>query len=209
MEAGASAAGLRGRLVSSLRPQDLLLARDATAAGDAFSVLLNLARAATAPVALVATRTSPAALRRTRVAAVVIDGLSEGDVAEGVREAVRDGARVVLVECLHALEFASGVCPTEFVKGVLGMDEGVAVCAVWPVGVARGGGLGRNGEGVDAQVLAELAHVVVDLAALATGVAVDVDGLVRVAKEGGRWRRNPATSTFRYRITDSSVKFYC
>lgn len=101
--------------------------------------------------------------------------------------------RVVVIECLHALRFSFAVDPSAFVRSLSALDPTVSVIMAAPIGCGIDG---------DLSSITTLAHNVIDLSDLRTGVATDIDGLIAVSKSNGRWISNPQHR--RYKITDTS-----
>lgn len=98
---------------------------------------------------------------------------------------------LVVIECLHALRFSFAVDPCAFVRSLTAIDPSISIIIAAPVAC----GIDR-----DLSSITSLAHNVIDLSDLRTGVATDIDGHVVVSKSNGRWLSDPQQR--RYKITD-------
>ena len=117
------------------------------------------------------------------------------DILRAVGEVV--GCRsVVLVECLHALKFVFGINPAAFVRSLSSLHEGISVIACAPTGCD-----------LDEEItsLVTVGDMIIELTDLRTGYAEDIDGMIRVAREGGRWIDGSAR---RYKITTTGFNIY-
>lgn len=104
---------------------------------------------------------------------------------------------VVAIECIHALKMVFGVDPSAFVRSLLLPELQLNVIASCPT---------QCGIDEDICSLSDIADAVIDLSDLKTGVAADVDGTMRIAKEGGRWQ--PRNTWNRYFVTDAALKIH-
>lgn len=99
--------------------------------------------------------------------------------------------RLVVIECLHSLRFSFAVDPSAFIRSLSAIDPSISIIMAAPVAC----GIDR-----DLSSITSLAHNVIDLSDLRTGVATDIDGHIVVAKSNGRWLSDPQQR--RYKITD-------
>lgn len=106
-------------------------------------------------------------------------------------------ARVILIECLHALRYTFDVDPAAAVRSLLSHNTGLSVVAVAPV---------VPDLRLDLTNLSQLAENVIDLRDLRTGTAPDVDGLITVTKRDGKWTQSEQQR--RYKITDNNFTIY-
>lgn len=104
---------------------------------------------------------------------------------------------MVVIECSYSLKYVFGVDPVAFIHALLGGDGPLSVLVACPAGF---------GDADDLDELADLADGVVDLRDLQTGVAEDMDGLIEVAKEHGRWAAD--VKSYRYHAVDSSFEIF-
>ncbi|PXF46472.1 hypothetical protein BWQ96_03707 [Gracilariopsis chorda] len=106
-------------------------------------------------------------------------------------------AKVIVVECVHALQTVFAVDILPFIKTLTTMQKGLSVMLSAPVHC-----------GIDRQIatLADMADTIIDLNNLQTGYAPDVDGTLKLVKQQGKWQLN--SSTNRYKITEPSFKIY-
>ena len=109
----------------------------------------------------------------------------------------KNNAKVVIIECLQALKFTFGVCPSAYVRTLLSNNSGIAVIAAAPTEC-----------GVDGDVasLEDIADNVIDLNDLRTGAAVDVSGTYVMTKTAGKWAISP--NELKYRATTSSFQLF-
>lgn len=104
---------------------------------------------------------------------------------------------VVIVECVQALKMVFGVDPSGFSRSLLLPEFRLNVIIGCPT---------QCGVDADIRSLEDIADVIFDLSDLQTGVSMDVDGIVRIAKEGGRWQSRNAWS--RYSLTEAALKIH-
>lgn len=213
----------------------LTLVRDATDASDSIPLVLNIAKTLTNPtrpatsapgVLFLSTRSRsqyiegdaihshPVLSRAAAVATATCVSLdpytvqtpafatSELDFQRELTNKVIDtahqqGLHLVVIECVYSLKAIFGVNPSAFVRSLLSPAVNLSVLAACPTGCSIDG---------DIASLSDIADSVFDLQDLQTGVATDVDGMLRVAKEKGRWK--PAAYARRYQVTDASLKIY-
>lgn len=104
--------------------------------------------------------------------------------------------RLVVIECLHALRFAFAVDPSAFVRTLTTLrPNGLAVILAAPIAC---------GIDDDLSSIAYIADNVIDLTDLRTGIAIDIDGLITVSKQNGKWQKN--SQSRRYKITETAFK---
>lgn len=101
--------------------------------------------------------------------------------------------RLIVIECLHALRFSFAVDPSAFVRSLTAIDPSLSIIMAAPVAC---------GIDKDLSSITSLAHNVIDLLDLRTGVATDIDGHVVVSKSNGQWLSHPQQR--RYKITDKT-----
>lgn len=213
----------------------LTLVRDGTEASDSFPLVLNIAKTLTTPatsgnapagVIFLSTRSRsqyaepdeihayPVLSRAASVATASCVSLdpytmqspdfatSDLDFQRKLTNRVIDTAHqnsshLIVIECLHSLKVVFGVNPSAFVRSLLSPTWKLSVLAACPTAC-----------GIDDDIssLSDIADSVFDLQDLQTGAATDVDGVLRVSKERGRWR--PTAPSRRYQVTEASFKIY-
>lgn len=213
----------------------LTLIRDGTEASDAIPLVLNIAKALTIPVRsgnaptgviFLSTRSRsqyperdevhvyPVLSRAASVATASCVSLDpytmqspdfstsdldfQGELTNRVIDtAHQKGSHVIVIECLHSLKVVFGVNPSAFVRSLLSPTWKLSVLAACPIAC-----------GIDDDItsLSDIADSVFDLQDLQTGAATDVDGILKVSKEKGRWK--PTAPTRRYQVTEASFKIY-
>lgn len=104
---------------------------------------------------------------------------------------------VVVVECVQALRMVFGVDPSAFSRSLLVPELQLNVIVGCPM---------KCGIDTDIRSLEDIADVVFDLSDLQTGVSTDIDGTVRIVKEGGRWQ--PRNARKRYLLTEAALKIH-
>lgn len=102
---------------------------------------------------------------------------------------------LVIIECLQSLKVIFGVDPKAFVRSILSHGTNIRILAASPVGC---------NVDKDVQNLAEIADLVLDLFDLKTGVATDIDGVLSVTKDRGRWKSEIVRR--RYFMTPNALK---
>lgn len=212
----------------------LTLVRDATDACDAIPLLLNIVKTLTNKRTTSATQTPLFLSTRSRsrythpddrhihpvlsraaaaatATCVALDPYTMQDPAfasgnldfqRRLVERIRDMARehslqLVVIECMYSLKAVFGVDPSAFVRSLIAPGTNLSVISACPMGC-----------GIDEDIagLADISDSVCDLHDLQTGVANDIDGMLRVAKDAGRWQ--PSLKPQRYQVTEASFKIY-
>lgn len=115
-----------------------------------------------------------------------------------IKEVAREQhVNLIVIECLYSLKYVFGVDPSAFVRSLISPNTNFSVISACPT---------NCGIDQDIESLADIADSICDLQDLQTGVATDVNGMLRVMKKNGCW--NPASQAQRYRITEASFKIY-
>lgn len=115
-------------------------------------------------------------------------------LTDAIRKAsVQNKAKFVVIECLHSLKFIFNINPSAFVRGLLTPNDGLSVILACPI---------ESGLDDDIVSLSEIADTIIDLGELQTGVANDVDGLIKLAKIHGRWHQIP--NNLPYQVAENS-----
>lgn len=105
--------------------------------------------------------------------------------------------RVVFVECMYSLRFVFGIHAPSFVRTLTSLGTGLSVIIAAPTAC-----------GIDNNIfsLIDIADTVIDLSDLNTGVAIDIDGLIRISKQNGQWATKHPPK--RFKVTNTAFNIY-